>query len=88
MGSATAEALHLRSFLQESKIATQVNVVIHTDNSTTRSIATRHGTRKATRHIQLRYLFVQDLVTSGVIQIKKIPGTTNLADILTEFVRA
>ena len=86
--SATAEALHLRAFLLEAKIASRVKTVIYTGSSTAKSIASRHGGIKATRHIQLRYLFLQDPITYGIIQLNKISGAENPADILTKYVKA
>jgi hypothetical protein len=36
--------------------------------------------------IELRFLFAQELITSGIIVVRKILGTLNPADILTKFV--
>ena len=88
LGSATADALHLRTCLLEGDFATRVRITIHTDRTTSTYIATRHGATKSTRHIQLRHLFVQDLVTSGSIQIRKIACTYHPSDILTKLVKA
>ena len=49
-------------------------------------MASRYGTSRKTRHVQLRHLFVQELVTSGMITIRKVLGTLNNADILTKYV--
>ena len=42
----TSEGLHLKMFLQESGLASKVNIRIHTDSTAGKSIATRQGTSK------------------------------------------
>ena len=64
IGSATVEALHIRTILLGPEFATRARATVHTYSTTSTSIDTRHGTTKATRHIQLRYLFLHDLVTT------------------------
>ena len=39
-----------------------------------------------TKHVELRYLYVQELVQSGLIRLRKVLGTLNPADILTKYV--
>ena len=51
-------------------------------------MATRFGTTRRTRHIDLRFLYLQHLVKSGGIRILKIPGDQNTADVLTMYVTA
>eukprot|EP00971_Amphidinium_carterae_P149221 2958794-Amphidinium_carterae.1 len=51
-------------------------------------MATRQGISKKGKHIMLRYLFVQDLVASGIITIGKVSSVHNLADIFTKYVPA
>ena len=59
---------------------------IHTDSTAGKSMASRYGTSRKTRHVQLRDLFVPELVTSGMITIRKALGTLNNADILIKYV--
>ena len=49
-------------------------------------MASRFGTSRKTRHVQLRYLFIQDLVQEGVISLHKVQGTLNPADVATKWV--
>ena len=56
-----------------------------TDSSSAKSIAKQYGTSRKTGHIQLRYLFMQDLVQSGILNITQIPGESNPSDMLTKF---
>jgi hypothetical protein len=76
-----ANSLHIKSILDEAKIASRVNVDVHTDPSAGKSIAASHGTSKKTRHIQLKYLYVQDFIASGIVKLHKIHGERNLSDV-------
>ena len=49
-------------------------------------MATRFGTTRRTRHIDLRFLYLQHLVRGGVIRIQQIPGSQNPSDLLTKYV--
>ena len=84
IGAGAADSLFIR--LLEACLIPKVHLFIHTDSTAGKSMASRYGTSRKTRHVQLRYLFVQELVTSGVITIRKVLGTLNNADILTKYV--
>ena len=86
LGLGIAESLFLRSLILEADLATACKIIIYTDSSAGKSMATRFGTTRKTKHIELRYLYMQELVTSGLAIIKKILGTDNPADILTKYV--
>ena len=64
----------------------KVHLFIHTDSAAGKSVASRYGASRKTHHVQLQYLFVQELVTSGMITIRKVLGTLKNADILTKYV--
>ena len=49
-------------------------------------MSNRWGTTRKTKHIELRFLFVQELILSGAIVVKKVLGTLNPADIMTKYV--
>ena len=51
-----------------------------------KSLAARFGAGRKSRHIELRYLFVQHLVKHVLLIIKKIPGELNPADVFTKYV--
>ena len=78
------EALGILNFLTESCLLGKVTTTIHTDSSSAKSIATRIGVSKLTKHIQLRYLYVQDLVATNIIRIRKVSTHMNYADPLTK----
>merc|ERR1712115_665572 len=72
IGLGVAESLHARSFLLEANLASSVNIELYTDSSAAKSIANAFGTSKRIRHIDLKYLYVQDLVHVGVVKLLKI----------------
>eukprot|EP00438_Fugacium_kawagutii_P032978 Skav223888 [mRNA] locus=scaffold1226:690731:692230:- [translate_table: standard] len=86
IGLGAGESLFVRSLLLESQIATKVNIKLHTDSTAGKSMATRFGTSKKTKHVQLRFLFIQELVTSGIVAIKKVLGTLNTSDVMTKYI--
>ena len=63
-----------------------VSLKIYTDSSAAKSITTRHGPGKSSKHIALRYLFVQDLVRTGVVMMRKVSTTEMSSDCLTKYV--
>ena len=81
-----SESLFIRSLLLESQLSKNVNIRIHTDSTAGKSMATRFGTSKKTKHVQLRFLFIQELVASGVVSIKKVSGTSNPSDVMTKYI--
>ena len=61
-------------------------LVLWTDSSAARGIAGRIGLSKRTRHIAVHYLWLQERVEAGDLEVKKIAGEKNPADIGTKFV--
>ena len=86
IGQGVSEALFVRSMLLESKLAKKVSVIAHTDSTAGKSMATRFGTGKKTKHVELRFLYVQNLVQMGLLRMAKIEGTRNPADLMTKYV--
>ena len=86
IGSGVAEALGIMNYLQESNLMQKVTIIIHTDSTAAKTIATRIGTTKLTKHIHLRYLYVQDLVATNIIKINKCNTKCNYSDVLTKIV--
>ena len=83
IGTGAQEGLHIANFIKEAT-TTKVNIRTHTDSTSGKSIATRIGSK----HIDLKYLFIQQLVQSRILSIHKISTHDNPADILTKYVPA
>ena len=88
IGTGVAEALYVRNFLQETQLSPNIQVTVYTDSTTGKSIATRMGASKRTEHVQLRYLYMQDLAATNVVRIKKVHTLQNPADVCTKYVSA
>ena len=78
---AAAAALGFRSLMAD--LGVQVSARARTDSNVARGIAGRRGVGKL-RHIELKYLWLQDVVRDGRVRIGRIPGNVNVADHLTK----
>ena len=76
-----AEGLGMQSMMADLGVTTQVRV--WTDSNAAKAIASRRGLGK-TRHVELRYLWLQEKTKSGRVKMRRIPGEQNLADHLTK----
>ena len=56
---------------------------VHPDSSAALGMATRQGLGKQ-RHIRVQYLWIQERVADGDVKVRKVPGETNPADLLTK----
>jgi len=57
IGTAAQEVLHAMNFIKEAMTGTRVHVKIRTDSTSGKSIATRIGSSKKAKHIDLKYVF-------------------------------
>ena len=78
-------AIGVRSMHHEMGI--EVRVRVSTDASAAKGIANRRGLGKI-RHIEIHQLWVQDKVANKELEVRKINGKENIADILTKHVAA
>ena len=86
INTGATESLHIRNILQEALNVKKVNIRIHTDSSSGKSMATRIGSSKKAEHIELKQLFIQQLVPHDLVRIIKINTANNTADIFTKYV--
>ena len=61
----------------------KVEIRIFTDSSACKGVCNRDGLGKL-RHLDLQYLWLQQAVRNGRLQIKKVAGSWNPADLLTK----
>ena len=61
-----------------------VSLVMWTDSSAGKSIACRQGLGKV-RHLETKFLWLQQAVFQKRLEIRKIKGTENPADVLTKY---
>eukprot|EP00971_Amphidinium_carterae_P168408 3336692-Amphidinium_carterae.1 len=77
------EAQHIKQVIQKMatpKLSKNINMSINTDSSAGKAVASRLGLNKNTKHVQLKYLYMQDIVQRGEMTITKIQTTHNPAD--------
>ena len=80
-----AHGLGLQAFLND--LGVKVDVEVASDSNSAKSFASRQGLGKQ-RHVQTRYLWLQERVALKHITVRKIKGTENESDILTKAVAA
>jgi hypothetical protein len=76
-----SRGLGLKSLVKD--MGKDVKIVMYSDASAGRSLAFRKGLGKV-RHIETKYLWIQDVIKEGRINLLKIKGTDNPADIGTK----
>ena len=76
-------AIGVRSMHEEMGI--KVRVRVSTDASAAKGIASRRGLGKI-RHVEIHQLWVQDKIANGEVEVRKVNGKENIADILTKHV--
>ena len=80
--SGVSEALGVKALLKD--LGVEVKVRCFTDSNAAIGITKRLGLGKI-RHMQTRYLWIQDLVTNGHVQICKINTHVNSTDLMTKY---
>ena len=75
-----AHALEFRSAVMENGLTLKVVCVCETDASAGRAMTTRRGVGRV-RHLDARLLWLQQLCTEGVVEIRARPGEHNEADL-------
>ena len=78
---ACAEALKILGVAKD--LGWYAKIQIYADSSDARAIATRSGLKRA-RHMEVRYLWIQEVVSKKRLVILKINGKANPADVLTK----
>ena len=83
IGTGIAEALGFQSLARD--MGFDVKPVVFSDAMAAIGIARRRGLGKV-RHLDVTDLWIQEKVRSHAVDLRKVPGRDNPADILTEYV--
>ena len=78
---AATQGLGVRGLLLDMGLEMELRV--NTDSSAAKSIASRRGCGKV-RHLETRELWLQEKVARGEVEIRKVRGEENVADVLTK----
>ena len=76
-----AEGLGMQALAED--LGWEVKVRVWTDSNAAKAVANRRGIGKL-RHVELKWLWMQDMVKEGRIQLKPVRGDENIADHLTK----
>ena len=77
----TSHGLGLQAFLRD--LGLELGLIVESDSSSAKAFASRRGLGKQ-RHVQTRFLWLQQVVGDERVVIKKIGTASNVSDILTK----
>ena len=83
IGAGIAQGLGVQSICRD--LGYNYNLRVHSDATAAIGIARRRGMGKI-RHLDTTDLWVQEVVRSGRVELVKVLGSENPADVLTKFV--
>ena len=81
LGAGCTEGLYVKAILNDHGMQAKINR--RCDAKAARALAQRQGLSKRTRHVKVKYLYVQDLVKTRKIEVSTVTTETNLADMGT-----
>lgn len=85
ISEASKEMIWLKNFLEELG-KKQGDNALYSDSQSAIHLAKNPVFHARTKHIQLRYHFIRELISDGTLSLKKILGSRNPADMLTKVV--
>ena len=77
------EAIWLGGLLRELGVQLD-HVNIHSDNQSAIMLTKHHVYHERTKHIDVRFYFIRDIIAKGVVKIKKIHTSLNASDAMTK----
>lgn len=83
MSDAVREAMSIASLISELGYTVSGPITVHEDNMTAITIASEIATKRS-KHIDIRYHHIKQLVKSRAIKIVYCPSSDQIADILTK----
>jgi hypothetical protein len=84
MVEAATRGAGLRSMLGELGIGLSGKTELFSDSSAARCFASRKGVGKM-RHLEVRHLWLQEEVSSHRVQLRRVAGEANPADLMTKY---
>lgn len=82
--AASREAKWINQLLLELGFGTSQPIIIGEDNRGCISISNNNRTDNRTKHIDIKYHFVRDMINSKVIKLQYVPTETMIADMFTK----
>jgi len=84
IGTGAVECLYVKAILTEIPSPPSVEIVIASDSQAAISSQLRPGMGKM-KHVELKYMFVQQLAKDGKVKLVKIAGAENSSDLGTKY---
>ena len=81
---AACHGIWLVRLLEDLDIKLDYPVVYHEDNQSAIRVMGEEKETSRLKHIDIKFRFVQDLIQRGIIKLKYIPTTEQVADIMTK----
>eukprot|EP00971_Amphidinium_carterae_P348616 6490594-Amphidinium_carterae.2 len=88
IGTTVNDVIYVRNFLHELNFTTDdksLRPQIYTDSSSAKCLTQQLGLTKRTKHIDMRYLHVQQLQSDGELKIHKLSTENNPANLMTKY---
>ncbi len=82
MHQGVLEALAARSLLSEV-LGEEFKIVVHPDSTAARAMALRSGPGRV-KHVELKMMFIQELVKAKIVEVRKIGTLHDPADLLAK----
>jgi hypothetical protein len=76
--------LYYRKFLKEFGLEQKEPTLVRIDNQAAKTIAEENRLSKRTRHLDVRFLKVCELIADGVIRLEYVESKANTADVFTK----
>lgn len=84
-GAGVRELLWYRSWFSEIfGLDRRITGVLWIDNLSAKSLCTNDGSHGGTKHIDVQHHFIRDHVLNGIIRVRHVPTSEQLADIMTK----
>ena len=81
------EVLWMRQLLQELNVLSKSTaVIVRMDSTSAMALIRNPVAHQRTKHIDIKYHFIRNLVDSGVVDIMYVPTEDNVADLFTKAV--
>ena len=85
MYDGATRGLGMQTVMTEMGLSPQLKMVrISTDSSVAKSFVATRGLGKM-RHLEVKFLWLQEIVQMGNVRVEKVSGATNIADALTKY---
>ena len=84
MTHAIQEAKFLFQFISEIKCCKDKSVIVHVDNLGSIALAQNPVNHQRSKHIDIKYHFIRNEISEGIVKLHYIPSNNNLADIFTK----